>query len=90
MGKTSLDAHLENKQDQAMYAVIHGGIDQRLRKQSCQYLTSLPFDGFAVGGSLGKNHQEMFDMLTFMMPYLPKDKPNHFLALVILNRLSLH
>ena len=79
--KRSLDTHLENKQGQAMYAVIHGGIDQKLRKQSCQYLTSLPFDGFALGGSLGKNHQEMFDMLAVTMPYLPKDKPNHLLGI---------
>lgn len=79
--KRSLDAHMANPQQQAMYAVIHGGIDKELRKQSCQYLTSLPFDGFAIGGSLGKNHQEMFDMLSFAMPYIPKDKPNHLLGI---------
>jgi queuine tRNA-ribosyltransferase len=79
--KRSLDAHLANPQQQAMYAVIHGGIDTNLRNQSCEYLTSLPFDGFAIGGSLGKNHQEMFDLLTFLMPRLPKDKPNHLLGI---------
>lgn len=79
--KRSLDAHLENPQHQAIYAVIHGGIDKNLRRQSCQYLTNLPFDGFAMGGSLGKNHQEMFDILSYTMPYLPKDKPNHLLGI---------
>ena len=38
-----------------MYAVIHGGIDPDLRKESCEFLTNLPFDGFAIGGSIGKN-----------------------------------
>jgi queuine tRNA-ribosyltransferase len=52
--KRSLDVHLSNPQQQAMYAVIHGGINKALRKESCDYLTSLPFDGFAIGGSLGK------------------------------------
>jgi len=79
--KRSLDEHLLNRNNQAMYAVIHGGIDKDLRKESCDYLTSLPFDGFAIGGSLGKNHQEMFDLLSFTMPLVPEDKPNHLLGI---------
>src|SRR5581483_1290717 len=42
----SLNAHLANPPNQAMYAVIHGGVHKELRKASCDYLTSLPFDGF--------------------------------------------
>lgn len=79
--KRSLDKHLENPANQAMYAVIHGGIDQELRTNSCDYLTSLPFDGFAIGGSLGKTKQQMFDMLSYVMPQLPSDKPNHLLGI---------
>ena len=36
-----------------MYAVVHGGTDLELRRHSASYLSSLPFDGFAIGGSLG-------------------------------------
>ena len=79
--KRSLDTHLKNKNNQAMYAVIHGGIDKKLRKLSCDYLTKLDFDGFAIGGSLGKSHQEMFDMLNFAMPLIPSNKPNHLLGI---------
>ena len=79
--KRSLEEHLKNKQNQAMYAVVHGSVDRQLRFQSCQYLTSLPFDGFAIGGSLGKNHQEMFEMLAHTMPQLPIEKPNHLLGI---------
>jgi queuine tRNA-ribosyltransferase len=77
----SLNAHLENKQNQAMYSVIHGGINKELRKISCDILTKLPFDGHAIGGSMGKNREEMVEMLTFMMPLLPDDKPNHLLGI---------
>ena len=62
--KRSLDTHLANPNNQAMYAVIHGGIDPDLRKKSCQYLTSLPFDGYAIGGSLGKTREQMVEMLS--------------------------
>jgi len=79
--KRSLDKHLENRNNQAMYAVIHGGINKDLRKLSCDYLTSLDFDGFAIGGSLGKNHQQLFELLTFTTPLLPKNKPNHLLGI---------
>ncbi|MEX0939907.1 MAG: tRNA guanosine(34) transglycosylase Tgt [Candidatus Babeliales bacterium] len=79
--KRSLDEHLKNPNNQAMYAVIHGGIDKKLRIESAQYLTSLPFDGFAIGGSVGKNKQEMIEMLTHLMPTLPIDKPNHLLGI---------
>lgn len=79
--KRSLEEHLKSPQQQAMYAVIHGGVSQELRSLSCQHLTNLPFDGFAIGGSLGKNHDEMFAMLAHLMPQLPSDKPNHLLGI---------
>ncbi len=79
--KRSLDAHLANPNNQAMYAVVHGGTDQRLRGMSTDFLTKLDFDGFALGGSFGKNHQEMFDLLDFTVPRLPADKPNHLLGI---------
>lgn len=86
--KRSLDTHLANPNNQAMYAVIHGGIDPDLRKKSCHYLTSLAFDGFAIGGSLGKTREQMFVMLKDMMPYLPTDKPNHLLGIGDLESLA--
>lgn len=79
--KRSLDAHLTNKQNQAIYSVIHGGTNKELRKESCEVLTQLPFDGHAIGGSMGKNREEMIEMLTFVMPLLPSDKPNHLLGI---------
>ena len=53
----SLKAHLRDVRRQAMYAVIHGGVNKDLRRMSAEYLTSLPFDGFAIGGSLGKGYR---------------------------------
>jgi tRNA-guanine transglycosylase, queuosine-34-forming len=79
--KRSLDEHLKNPNGQAIYAVVHGGIDPELRSMSAQYLTSLPFDGYAIGGSLGKNREQMFEMLAHLMPQLPTEKPNHLLGI---------
>ena len=77
----SLEEHKRNPQQQAMYAVIHGGIDPDLRKHSCEVLSKQDFDGFAIGGSMGKTKDEMHTMLSSMMPQLPTDKPNHLLGI---------
>jgi queuine tRNA-ribosyltransferase len=77
----SLIEHMKQPQQQAIYAVIHGGIDRELRTLSCKILTHLPFDGFAIGGSVGKNQEEMLDMLSYTVPLLPQTAPNHLLGI---------
>jgi len=87
--KRSLDEHLKNPQQQAMYAVVHGGVDHEFRKESCEFLTNLPFDGFAIGGSVGKTKPEMIEMLSATLPRLPEEKPNHLLGIGDLESLKL-
>lgn len=87
--KRSLEEHLKNPQGQSMYAVIHGGIDLELRKKSAEVLSELPFDGFSIGGSVGKTKQEMVEMLTSLLPRLKEEKPNHLLGIGDLESLAL-
>jgi len=77
----SLRRHLQDQRQQAMYGVVHGGTDFELRKLSVEYLASLPFDGFAIGGSLGKDRKEMVELLAYLMPLVPAHKPNHVLGI---------
>ena len=77
----SLREHLNDVREQAMYAVIHGGVDDALRRLSAEYLGGLPFDGFAIGGSLGKDTAELLRLLSTLMPLLPADRPNHLLGI---------
>lgn len=84
----SLKAHLQNRNNQALYAVIHGGINKELRQRSCEILSKMDFDGFAIGGSVGKNREEMVDMLNFLLPHVPTDRPNHLLGIADLPSLA--
>lgn len=82
----SLAEHLKNPKEQAMYCVVHGGVDKELRTKSVDYLTSLPFDGYAIGGSLGKNSDELLQLLDWMMPMFEegerrRSKPRHLLGI---------
>jgi len=81
----SLKQHLKDVKEQAMFCVIHGGIDRELRTQSVEYLTSLPFDGYGIGGSLGNGRQELKELLEWMMPLMDEGeryfKPRHLLGI---------
>jgi queuine tRNA-ribosyltransferase len=77
----SLEQHLKDPRRQAMYAVVHGGVNEELRKKSIRTLAKHPFDGFSIGGSLGKTKDEMVAMLKNLMPHVPKSRPNHLLGI---------
>ena len=90
----SLRQHLDNVKQQAMYCVVHGGIDRELRMQSAEYLTSLPFDGVAIGGSLGKDREELEVLLRFLMPALQahahsNTRPVHLLGIADVESLDM-
>lgn len=77
----SLEEHKKTPNKQAMYSVIHGGIDATLRKQSCEILSNADFDGHAIGGSLGKNISELYDTVKCTTPHLPEHQPRHLLGI---------
>lgn len=75
-----LDAKTENN-GQKLLGIIQGGAFEDLRKGSAAFIASLPFDGFAVGGSLGKSRREMAHVLDWTIPLLPDEKPRHLLGI---------
>jgi len=77
----SLDTHLANPANQAMYAVIHGGTSSDLRIRSCKFLADRSFDGMAIGGSLGKNLSDLLDILSVLHTHLPDERPRHLLGI---------
>lgn len=84
----SLNAHKKNPQNQAMYAVVHGGVDPELRKLSCETLMEHPFDGAAIGGSVGKNKVELEQVIKDTRQYIPDSLPNHLLGIGDLDSLQ--
>ena len=50
----------KDKKDQAIYGVVHGGCDHDLRRRSCELLGEMGFDGYAIGGSLGKTKEDLY------------------------------
>lgn len=70
-----------NDNYQALYGVVQGSVYEDLRKASAKFISSLDFDGIAIGGvSVGESKEEMKKVLEWVVPYLPDDKPRHLLG----------
>ncbi len=53
-----------NRESQALFGIVQGGVDAELRRQSVAAIAAMPFDGIAVGGlSVGETKQEMRESL---------------------------
>jgi len=75
--RRSLKAHRQG----ALYGSIQGSVYEDLRKESAGFIASHNFDGIAIGGvSVGESKKEMRDVLTWVVPLLPEDKPRHLLG----------
>lgn len=74
---------LEARRDtpQALYGIVQGGEWQDLREKSVEFISKLPFQGFAVGGSLGQSKHDMHKVLDWTIPGLPHNKPRHLLGI---------
>jgi queuine tRNA-ribosyltransferase/7-cyano-7-deazaguanine tRNA-ribosyltransferase len=66
------------KKEQLMFGIIQGGLFKDLRIDSAKTISSMDFEGMAIGGAFGKN--QMYTVLDWVMPLLPKNKPRHLLG----------
>lgn len=77
-----LDWHAENGPPrQAVFGIVQGGTYEDLRLESCEAVAGAAVDGIAVGGTLGRDKEEMAEVLGFTVPALPVDVPKHLLGI---------
>jgi tRNA-guanine transglycosylase len=69
------------RSDQSLYGIVQGGAFAELRSASAAFIGALPFDGVAIGGSLGKSKADMHSVLDWSFPYLPAHWPRHLLGI---------
>ncbi|HUL60179.1 MAG TPA: tRNA guanosine(34) transglycosylase Tgt [Anaeromyxobacteraceae bacterium] len=67
--------------EQALFAIVQGGLDPVLRAESAAFLTQHPFDGFAIGGvAVGDTRAERFDVIGATAERLPADRPRYLMG----------
>lgn len=78
--KWALESLKHHNPQQALYGIIQGGMFKSLREKSTKLISSLPFDGIAIGGSLGKSKKDMHKILEWIIPKLDA-RPRHLLGI---------
>lgn len=69
------------RKDQAQFAIVQGGLDEKLRVECAERLAELNFPGYAIGGlSVGEPPVEMYRILDATCPALPYDKPRYLMG----------
>jgi tRNA-guanine transglycosylase len=70
-----------HKTRQALFGIVQGGKYKDLRRKSAEYIASLPFSGFGIGGEFGADKATMEKMVGWVTDVLPEKKPRHLLGI---------
>jgi queuine tRNA-ribosyltransferase len=70
-----------HKTKQALFGILQGGEYKDLREESARFVASQPFNGYSIGGSLGKSKKDMHNILKWVVPILDEKKPRHLLGI---------
>ena len=66
---------------QSLFPIVQGAVYPDLREAAAKHATSIPSDGYAIGGlSVGESEADMYAMIEVVNPILPKDKPRYLMG----------
>jgi queuine tRNA-ribosyltransferase len=69
------------RNDQALFAIVQGGTDLKLRASCAQALAAMDFPGYALGGfSVGETSEQMHAILPAVTAMLPFDRPRYLMG----------
>jgi queuine tRNA-ribosyltransferase len=65
----------------ALFGIVQGGDDERLREESVRALVELGFDGYAIGGlAVGESEEVMLRVVAATAPALPVERPRYLMG----------
>jgi len=68
--------------DQALFGIIQGSTDRKMREEAAKFISSMPFSGVALGGeTIGYNMEATQEVIGWIKHLLPKDKPIYTMGL---------
>ncbi len=66
---------------QMLFGINQGGIFADIRVEHAKRIRELDLDGYAIGGlAVGETHEEMYNILDEVVPYLPEEKPTYLMG----------
>lgn len=69
-------------QKQALFGIVQGAMHQKLRLEAAQHVASQDLPGIAIGGeTIGYNMDGTEEVMSWLTPILPQDKPRYTMGL---------
>ena len=66
---------------QALFGIVQGGAFADLRDESTEFIKSLTFQGYAIGGlAVGESKEQMYETTQQVAEQLPPDKPRYLMG----------
>jgi queuine tRNA-ribosyltransferase len=67
--------------EQLLFGINQGAIFNDIRIEHAKQIAELDLPGYAVGGlAVGESHEQMYDVLDNVVPYLPQNKPTYLMG----------
>lgn len=67
--------------EQALFAIVQGGIVPELRRESADFLCAQPFEGFAMGGlAVGDSRSQREEITQLAAELLPANRPRYLMG----------
>jgi queuine tRNA-ribosyltransferase len=66
---------------QLVYGIVQGGVYEDLRIASAQEVAARPVDGIAIGGSLGAEKAQMYEVVGWAIAGIDESRPRHLLGI---------
>ena len=66
---------------QMLFGINQGGVLPDVRIEHAKVIREFDLPGYAVGGlAVGESHEEMYNVLEAVVPYLPQNKPTYLMG----------
>ncbi len=66
---------------QMLFGINQGAVYPDIRIEHAKRISEMDLDGYAIGGlAVGETHEEMYNILDEVVPFLPKDKPTYLMG----------
>ena len=69
------------KTKQALFGIIQGSRFKDLREDAAKFINNLGFDGFGIGGDMGRDKEELSQIIDWSVAHLDERKPRHLLGI---------
>lgn len=67
--------------NQLLFGINQGAVFEDIRIEHAQQIAQLDLPGYAIGGlAVGETHEEMYQVIEAVVPYLPQDKPVYLMG----------